>query len=244
MKSRFLLIASPLLMLASSSCNKPDKAAGPPPTEKSSPVVQQDIPILPVTKGDFWQYTVHLEIPAGVSSPTAAEVEQDYERTRNYLGKLSPANGLPEVDCFEVIVPGSPNEREFVEIRDDSIMMLGSMIMRPDTMQPLWYNHPIPFVIAGMKAGTESPDIAAPGGSMTRKTRVVARETVKVPAGEFPSIRLLMTGMDGTLELRRTIWFAPGTGIVREEKTRYRDGKVIFRENQELVKTSIKATPR
>ena len=244
MKSRVLLIVSPLLMLVSSSCDKPNKEIEPPPTEKAAAAAQQDIPLLPVTKGDFWEYIVHLEIPAGVSSPTAAEVEESFKRTRNYLGKLSPANGLPEVDCFEVIVPGSPREREFVEIRDDSILMRGSMIMRSDTMQPLWYNHPVPFVVAGMKAGTESPDIAAPGGSMTRKTRVVARETVKVPAGEFPTIRLLMTGMDGELELRRTIWFAPGTGIVREEKTRYRDGKVIFRENQELVKTSIKATPR
>ena len=39
---------------------------------------------------------------------------------------------------------------------------------------------------------------------------------------------------------RAKIWFSPGTGIVREEKTRYRDGKVIFRETQQLAKTSVK----
>jgi hypothetical protein len=240
MTSRFLIVISPLLALAASSCDGSKKAAQAPPTEQIADGAGQDIPLLPVTKGDFWQYAVRLEIPAGISSPTAAEVDESFQRTRNYLGKISPASGLPEVDCFEVLVPGSAPEREFVEIRDDSILMRGSMIMRADTTQPMWLNHPVPFVIAGMKAGTESPDIAAPGGSMTRKTRVVARETIKVQAGEFPSIRLLMTGMDGELELRRTIWFSPGTGIVREEKTRYRAGKVIFRENQELIKTSVK----
>ena len=44
-----------------------------------------------------------------------------------------------------------------------------------------------------------------------------------------------MTCTDGDLELRRTVWFAPGPGIVREEKSRYRLDKLIFRETQELV---------
>jgi hypothetical protein len=57
-----------------------------------------------------------------------------------------------------------------------------------------------------------------------------------VPSGTFPSIRLLMLGMDGDLELRRTIGFSPGTGIVREEKTRYRRGKSDFQRDSGTVK--------
>jgi hypothetical protein len=189
-----------------------------------------------VSKGDSWIYEVHLEIPENVTSPGAAEVDQNHQRTRTYLGKITPAAGLPEVDCFEIVVPHSPTEREFVEIRDDRILMRGSMIMRPETTRPMWLDHPVPFVVAGMKAGTESPEIQVPGGSLSRKTQVIGREDVSVPAGAFPCIRLLMSGTDGDLELRRTIWFSPGTGIVREEKTRYRLGKVIFRETQELAK--------
>ncbi len=244
MKTQIPLIFFPLLVLTTGSCDKPKTPPRAPLAEQAAESLRQDIPLLPVTKGDFWEYAVRLEIPPGISSPGAAEVDENFRRTRNYLGKISPASGLPEVDCFEVLVPGFPAEREFVEIRDDSILMRGSMIMRPETTQPMWLAHPVPFVIAGMKAGTESPDVAAQNGSLTRKTRVVAREILKVPAGEFPTIRLLITGMDGEIELRRTVWFAPGTGIIREEKTRYRGGKVIFRENQELVKTSVKATPR
>lgn len=233
------LLTTSLLWVA--SCDPARKsAAGTSPPESGT----SDIPLLPVKKGDTWHYQVHLEIPAGVSSPGAAEVDESFERVRTYIGKIIPANGLPEVDCFEVTVPGSAVEREFVEIRDDVILMRGSMIMRPDTTQPMWLDPAVPFVAAGMKAGTEAPEFQAPGGSLVRKNRVIARESLKVPAGEFQTIRLLTTGSDGEIELRRTVWYAPGTGIIREEKTRYRRGKVLFRENQELTQTSVAPTTR
>lgn len=230
MNARILIF--PFLTFLALGCERPEK---PPAATGATTPARTDVPLLPVKKGDVWIYKVRLEIPENVTSPGAAEVEQTYQRTRTYLGKISPAAGLPEVDCFEVTVPQSPVEREFVDIFEDRILMRGSMIMRPDTTRPMWLDHPVPFVVAGMKAGTESPEIQVPGGSLSRKTQVIGREDVTVPAGKFPSIRLLMSGTDGDLELRRTIWFAPGTGIVREEKTRYRQGKVIYRETHELA---------
>lgn len=231
MNIRILVI--PLLTWSLVSCDRSKKADA---VLESKVRAKSDVPLLPVTKGDAWIYKVHLEIPENVTSPGAAEVDQNHQRIRTYLGKISPAVGLPDVDCFEVVVPQSPVEREFVEIHDDRILMRGSMIMRPETTRPMWLDHPVPFVVAGMKAGTETPEIQAPGGSLSRKTQVIGREDVTVPAGTFPSIRLLMSGSDGDLELRRTIWFSPGTGIVREEKIRYRQRKVIFKETQELAK--------
>lgn len=231
MIARILIPA--LMALSLVSC---DRSKEPAAALEAKVPTRSDVPLLPVSKGDVWIYKVHLEIPENVTSPGAAEVDQNHQRTRTYLGKISPVAGLPEVDCFEVVVPQSPVEREFVDIHDDRILMRGSMIMRPETTRPMWLDHPVPFVVAGMKAGTESPEIQVPGGGLSRKTRVIGREDVTVPAGTFPSIRLLISGSDGDLELRRTIWFSPGTGIVREEKTRYRLGKVIFRETQELAK--------
>lgn len=241
MKFPTILLIASSFALAIPACDSPKKT-----TTESPPGVARagDIPLLPIKKGDTWNYTVHLEIPTGITSPGAAEVDEKFERVRTYIGKIVPANGLPEVDCFEVAVLGSPLEREFVEIRDNVILMRGSMIMRPETTHPMWLSTPVPFIIAGMKTGAEYSDVQAPGGSLSRKTQVVGRETIKVPAGAFPSIRLLMTGTDGELELRRTIWFAPGTGIVREEKSRYRRGKVIYREVQELSKTSVQPPER
>ncbi|MEO8617618.1 MAG: hypothetical protein ABI600_20990 [Luteolibacter sp.] len=216
-----------------SSKNTARKAPGP------AIAARQDTPILPAKKGDIWRYQVHLEIPPDVTAPGAAEVDETYLRTRTYLGKLVPAAGLPQIDCFEVIAPNAPAEREFVEIYDDRILMRGSMIMRPETTKPMWLDRAIPFVIAGMKAGTELPEFEAGGGGLTRKTQVVARESITVPAGTFPCIRILVTGKDGSLELRRTTWFSPGSGIIREEKTRYLKDKLLFRETQTLHETTI-----
>ena len=36
-----------------------------------------------------------------------------------------------------------------------------------------------------------------------------------------------MTGTDGKIESRRTLWFSPANGIVREERVRYSEGHVI-----------------
>lgn len=221
-----------------SACNPNSKSASKSSAEKTA--AQKDTPILAVKKGDKWRYEVKLDIPADVSSPGAAGVDTSYERIRIYLGKISPAKGLPEVDCFEVSAPNSPTEREFVDISEDRILMRGSMIMRPETTKPMWLERAIPFVIAGMKPGTELPEFQTLGGELKRKTEVVARETIVVPAGSYPCIRMLTIGMDGQFELRRTIWFSPGNGIIREEKTRYLRDKLIYHENQQLVETSLK----
>lgn len=232
------------LVLVCAGCDRSEQRSDPAPaTADPSIAAQADTPLLPVTKGDQWTYHVTLEIPAGVTSPGAAEVSEDYKRVRTYLGKISPTEGLPDVDCFEVTAPGSPAEREFVEIRDDVIMMLGSMIMRPETTQPMWLDPPVRFIAAGDRPGNEALEVRTPDGSLSRKTDVQPRESIAVPAGSFTCIRLLTTGMDGEINLTRTVWFSPGTGIVREEKTRHRRGKVIFRENQELIDVQL-AKPR
>jgi hypothetical protein len=93
----------------------------------------------------------------------------------------------------------------------------------------------VPFIIAGMRPGDKLPDLEAVGGSRTRATEVVAREEITVPAGTFQTIRLLMTGEDGRVKLKRFIWFAPGHGLIREEKTRHLDGILLLEETVELT---------
>lgn len=220
-----------VFVVAGAACDRSqEEAAGAPNTS----LVEEDTPLLAVTPGDEWVYQVDLEIPAGATSWGSAEVEQRYDRVRRCLGKVSAAKGLPAVDCFEVVVPGFPTEREFVEIRPDSILMRGSMILREETTLPMWLNQPVPFVTAGLAVGDELPAVSAPEGGLFRQTRVMAREEVTVPAGQFSCIRLLTTGRDGGIDLRQSVWFSPGTGIVREEKTRHRDGQLLFREIQQL----------
>jgi hypothetical protein len=191
--------------------------------------------MLPAAAGDAWIYQVRLRIPAGVTSATAAEVDVTYQSVRSYLGKVSASDGLSETDCFEVSVPGSPREREFVDIFPDRILMRGSHVMRSETSCPLWLDQPETFVAAGMKAGDSLPDFVSTDGGIIRRTKVIGREDVTVPGGTFRCIRLLTTGSDGELDLRRSIWFAPGTGIVREVKARYRRDRLVLREVHELA---------
>ncbi len=223
------ILALLALNLFLTACDSPKKSA-PSAVEATAP----DTPILPVSVGDSWTYDVHLRIPADVTSPGAAEVDETYQRVRTYLGKISAAEGLPAVDCFEVSAPVTATKREFVEISNDRILMRGSMVMRPETTQPMWLSHPVPFVIAGMKPGTESPELQTEGGALSRKTRVISREDLATQAGTFHTIQLLTTGRDGDIELQHSVWFAPGTGIIREEKTRTRLGQLLYQEEQIL----------
>ncbi len=201
---------------------------------------QADMPILPVKKGDFWKYDVHVEVPAGITSEGSSAMDLNQEKTRTYLGKVKPSPELPETDAFDVVSPGQATQREFVEITAESVMMRGSS--RPDILdsKPIWLDPAVPFVIAGMRPGQEMAPLNIQDGARTRGMKVVAREKVKVPAGEFATLRMLMTGKDGNFEIRRTTWFAPGIGIVKEEKSRYAGEKLLFRETTELTETSVK----
>jgi hypothetical protein len=226
---RFLFFAWPAVFL----CACDPHAAHPSSVAPDAGIA--DVPLLTPTPGDAWIYQVRLRIPAGVTSATAAEVDTAYESVRTFLGKVSAGAGFPEADCFEVSVPGSPREREFVEMHPDRILIRGSLLMRPENPRSLWLDRPVTFVSAGMKAGDSLPDSVSMDGGIIRRTKVIGREDVTVPGGTFRCIRLLTTGSDGELDLRRTVWFAPGTGIVREEKSRYRRDRLVMREVRELM---------
>jgi len=237
---RILNAPIPLLLIACfASCDK--KSVTSAPVEmKLFDHRDADIPILPVKKGDFWKYRVKVEIPAGIASEGAAAVDIEQEKSRRYVGKVNAGKDRPEVDAFDVESPGVPVERELVEILEDRILMRGST--RPDMpdAQPIWMDPPVPFVVAGVRPGQVVAEFGVQDGARKRGIKVVARESVKVPMGEYAAIRLLMTGNDGRFDVRRTTWFVPGIGIVKEEKTRYADGKLLFRETSELIGTSMK----
>ena len=235
-RTLLLIVVYPLWLLLPDCDRSEEKNPATPPDSAFKKNEKADIPILPVKTGDTWIYDVKLEIPGDDATANAAEVNKTYKRTRTYIGKIAAAENLPVKDCFEVTAPNTPMEREFVEIQDDRILMCGSLVLRQGTSYPMWLKTPVLFVAAGMRPGTELPELNVGAGALTRKTQVIAREDIDVPAGKFACIRMLTTGRDGDIELRQTRWFSPGNGIIREEKTRYRQGKLIYRETQELAK--------
>jgi hypothetical protein len=200
-------------------------------------LADQDTPILPVNKGDTWTYKVRVEIPAGITSEASAAVDLEYEMHRVYLGKMKIGEREPEVDVFEVRKGSEPVEHELVEIFEDRILMRGTLLPEKADSKPLWLDPAVPFVIAGMRPGQALPPFSILQGASNRSIKVVARETVEVPAGKYPAIRILMTGNDEQFEIRRTTWFAPAIGIVKEEKLRFLGDKLLFRETSELKST-------
>lgn len=223
-----------------SSCGKKETSPEKTASHEDEDLRAADTPLLPLRTGDSWEYKVSVEVPAGVTSPGAAAVGIEQRKTRVYKGKVFVAEGVPETDAFDVSVPGEPVEREFVEIHDDKILMRGSSHPETPDSEPVWLDPPVPFIVAGLRAGQALASLGVQDGARKRDLQVVAREKVTVSSGEYDNaIRLLMTGSDGEFEVRRTTWFVPGVGIVKEEKTRYLAEKLLFRETTELIKTTV-----
>ena len=235
------LYAVTLMILALFSCEKSKEKS---PATASSGIVndelrEADMPILSIKVGDFWKYRVNVEIPPGITKAGAPATRLELGKTRTFRGKVQVSEKHPEADAFDVDVTGQVLERELVEIYEDRIMMRGTIHPNDIDAKPLWLEPAVPFVFAGLRPGQELTRLGVKGGASKRVTKVVAREKVTVPAGDFDAIRLLMTGNDGQFELHKTIWFVPKVGIVKEEKTRYSDGMLIFRETTELTETNV-----
>ncbi len=233
-----LSMGLPLMLLA--ACDSETPA----PVGAHTFAAAADTPLLRISAGDFWKYEVRVEIPAGVTGREAAAVDVTHPRTRTFLGKVPFIEGEPQAECFEVTTPGSAPTREFVAIWDDRVELLGEMLMKGPESRPIVFPRPILFIRAGLRAGDniEIPALTFEGSGMVapRSCRVIGREEIEVPAGRFQAIRLLMGSIDGKIETRRLLWFSPGVGIVREERVRYADGRIIVRETHVLSETGHK----
>jgi hypothetical protein len=247
-KACAIMIASAMISLVTNSCQKKPSAADPEKTVKSvSDEINQasidkakggDIPILPLTVQDFWLYDVKIQIPAGVQHKDSPAVNQSFERKRSYIGKVKPGADYPDTGCFEIEAKGTPVEREYVDINDERVMMRGSGSVGSAEIKPLWLDPGVLLVRAGLLGGETLPPIEikdpASGAVVRRLIQIIGRESIETAGKKFNTIRILMTGTDGGMELRRTIWFAPHYGIVKEEKSRFINDQLVLKETSEL----------
>lgn len=245
MKTKTRLSLALVFVIPLAACRKPADKGESMPGEApevsgvSKQLSDQDSPILALKEGDTWTYRVRVEIPPGITSEGSAAVDLENEMQRVYLGKRRIGEKQPEVDVFEVTKGVEPVERELVEIFDNRILLRGSVVRTPEEDLVQWFETPVVFVFAGMRPGHGIANFSDAESGRERGVEVVARESISVAAGEFDAIRLLMTGSDGDSMLRKTIWFAPKVGIVKEEKSRYLEDRLLFRETTELLKTTV-----
>lgn len=206
-----------------------------------------EIPILPITKGDSWVYEVKLQIAENKDDEPVLVDKEKFERKRVYLGKMKPPGDFPETDCFEIEAAGIAVEREYVDIKEDRILMRGAEIVGTKAV-PYWLNPGVIMVKAGVLAGESLPPIRIKDPNsdfeVSREIQIIGRETISLAGRDFATIRILMTGDDGRnvgLQMRRTIWFAPKYGIVKEEKNRYVNDRLMLKELVELKSFEIKS---
>lgn len=210
-----------------------------------SSAVADEAPLLSLTKGDRWEYQVTVEAPRGATMPkgpdvsikkTADGVQATFKKTRVYVGKVQPKKDGKEVDTFQMVRAGKVVEFEFSEYRDDAIYALGSKDETKKDSKVILLSQPLLVFSAANQPGDQWEIKAGEGQAavFSRKFRVFGEEEVRVPAGTFQAIRVVMTGQSGPTEIKRTFWFAKGKGFVKEEKTYYSSNKRLIHQVMEL----------
>ena len=214
----------------------------------SLPSLAEEAPLLTLTKGDRWDYKVTVEAPRGSKMPggkgitlkeTLDGMTATFEKSRVYLGKTKPKKDEPERDTFQMIRDEQIIEFEFSDFQKDAIYALGSMDTTKKDPKVMLLSQPLLVYATSNKPGDRWEIKSGDGKTtpfFTRKFRIFGEEEVEVPAGTFTAVRILMTGQSGPTEIKRTVWFAKGTGFVKEEKTYYSADKRLINQKMELTK--------
>lgn len=214
----------------------------------ASSAFADEAPLLLLTRGDSWEYQVTVEAPHGASMPggddvtirkTADGVKASFKKTRIYIGKTKAKTGGAELDTFQIVRSGRVMEFEFSDFQKDAIYALGSKDTTKKDSKVILLNKPLLVYASANKPGDQWEIKSGDGvktAMFTRKFRVFGEEEVRVPAGTFKAIRIVMTGQSGPTEIKRTIWFAKGKGFVKEEKTYYSESKRLIHQVMELSK--------
>lgn len=259
MNTRHLFTVTLLICFAATACKKTPNTPTKTPQQEYRDLVSEvkeqsvaatkgaDIPILPVSEGDTWVYQVTVQMPEGVTADGKAVEGAAFERKRTYVGKIKPSAAHPETGCFQLEAKGSAVEREFVDIDEERVIMRGSGVEGSSEVPPLWLEPGVLLVRAGLLGGESMPPIQIndpkTGAEVKRQIQIIGREPVVAAGRTFDTIRILMTGVDGkegNFTLRRTIWFAPHYGIIKEEKGRYINDKVVIKESMILTSMQMK----
>ena len=214
----------------------------------ASSAFADEAPLLLLTKGDSWEYQVTVDAPRGATMPggddvvvkkTADGVKASFKKTRIYMGKTKAKTGGADLDTFQIVRSGRVMEFEFSDFKKDAIYALGSKDATKKDSKLILLSRPLLIYTAANKPGDQweiKADDGVETALFTRKFRVFGEEEVRVPAGTFKAIRIVMTGQSGAIEIKRTIWFTKGKGFVKEEKTYYSASKRLIHQVMELSK--------
>jgi hypothetical protein len=229
-----LIFLSGIGLLASCDNDAPQNEVKIPLPTVDGELRAQDTPLLRAEAGDQWTYTIQSFVPAKAYPEELEERKSAHNITLTFMGTQRAAPELPETLCWKTSSSHFPDVLEFIEDRGDLILVRGTLL-KSEKPKLHWFAQPIPLVGAGMKPGMVLMESKSKDGKRSHKIEVIARETIRVPAGSFRCIRFLSTINDNGIESRRTMWYAPQNWIVREETIQYIGSKLMSRELRELT---------
>ena len=230
----------------------------------SAQEAKADASVLPLTKGDEWEYEVMVEAPRGAKLPTGKDVTIKevadgmvaiFKKTRTYVGKTKPKKDGEAFDTFAILRDKKPQLLEFAEITAEAIYARGSKTEGEKPQKPILMPKPLLMVSSKNKAGetwkVEGPEKDGKKSGFAREFRVFGKEKIIVPAGEFEAIRVEVHGQTGAVEIRRSYWFVPGLGFVKgseelllkKQTPRARDERAecfsAWGESEEIVRPAL-----
>lgn len=212
-----------------------------------APALAEEEPLLKLTKGDTWDYRVVVEAPHGAVMPggediaikkTVEGVRATFKKSRVYAGKTKPKADRPAFDTFQMVRSGRIVEFEFSDFQKDAVYALGSKDTTRKESPVVLLNQPLLIYSSANQPGDRWEIKSGDGVKsplFNREFRIFGEEEVEVPAGKFTGVRIVMTGLSGQTEIKRTVWFAKGVGFVKEEKTYYSDSKRLIHQTMELT---------
>ncbi|MFK7911286.1 MAG: hypothetical protein AB8F34_11900 [Akkermansiaceae bacterium] len=221
----------------------------------SAQALAEDKPIWKPAVGDSWSYRVAVTVQEGTELPKdipGQKIEKFDGKTRatylqemvyrglQPLGEAKDGEAVTTGHAFTISVGGTLVETQFNAISDTAIDALGVQPAGKE-LKPL--SKPIPLVGSGWKGGEAFPfmmefPVDGKNVRMVRKFKVIGWETLETKAGKFKALHVQVTGLNGQMEIKRSYWFTPGTGFIKEVKKYYVGERTILTQTRVLEKMS------
>jgi len=218
-----------------------------------SPLIsaEEEKPIWSPAVGDSWTYSVTVEVQEGSQLPDDVEGQKieklegkqraTFIQTNVYKGPQPISKDGPEFHAFYVFNGKELEEIQYMKITDTSVeaAAVKQEGSKPQPVLPL--SKPIPLIMSSWKGGEGFPFMMdhEMGGRkirMVRKFKVLGWETLETKAGKFNAMHVQVTGKNGAIELKRSYWFAPRVGFIKEVKKYYAGDKTILTQIRVLEK--------
>lgn len=202
--------------------------------------------------GDSWTYQVVVEVLEGTELPEGVDgqkiekidgkIRASYKQTSVYHGlKLMKKDDEKEVHAFYVSNGKQLEEIEYMNITEVAVEAAGAKKegKTPKPVMPL--SKAIPLILSEWKGGEAFPFVmdTVVGEQqirLVRKFKVLGWESLETKAGKFKCLHVQVTGLNGPMEIKRSYWFTPGTGFIKEVKKYYLGDKTVFTQTRVLEK--------